>query len=104
MPGVYKEKECPECGLRHRKRGIHCSQKCAQTGKTLSAEHKEKLSEKATEYKQTPEGIATTSMIVRGRERYLTNREKEKNGEYILTDDDWMIDLPTFSDDDDFRL
>ena len=104
MPGVYKLKSCPECGKEHRKRGLHCSQSCAQINKELTNEHKEKLSEKAIEYRQTPEGIATTSMIIRGRERYLTNVEKQKNGEYILTDDDWMIDIPNLDEDDNINL
>lgn len=25
MPGVYKEKKCPYCGVTHRKRGVYCS-------------------------------------------------------------------------------
>lgn len=104
MPGVYRLKSCPECGKEHRKRGLHCSQSCAQVNKKLTDEHKEKLSEKAIEYRQTPEGIATTSMIVRGRERYLNNISKEKLGEYILEPDDWAIEIPTFDDDDGYRL
>ena len=104
MPGVYKLKSCPECGKEHRKRGNHCSQSCAQINKELTDEHKEKLSEKATEYRQTPEGVATTSMIVRGRERYLNNADKQKRGEYILEPDDWAVEIPTFDDDDNIRL
>lgn len=29
MPGVYKEKECPTCGVTHRKRGPYCGRSCA---------------------------------------------------------------------------
>lgn len=104
MPGVYKEKECPECGVLHRKRGIHCSQRCAQVGKTLSQDQKDKIGTKSHEYRQSPEGIASTSMLIRKRERFLSNQIKEKNGEYILTDDDWMVDIPSFSEDDDISL
>ncbi len=29
MPGVYKEKSCKFCQTLHRKRGLYCSQSCA---------------------------------------------------------------------------
>ena len=28
MPKVYSEKTCPTCGLKSRRRGLHCSQTC----------------------------------------------------------------------------
>ena len=29
MPGVYREKVCPACGIKHRKRGEYCSKTCS---------------------------------------------------------------------------
>lgn len=33
MPGVYREKECPVCGVKHRKRGEFCSKTCSNKGR-----------------------------------------------------------------------
>lgn len=33
MPGVYKEKVCPQCGVTHRKRGEFCSKTCSNLGR-----------------------------------------------------------------------
>lgn len=43
MPGVYKEKTCPACGIKHRKRGEFCSKTCSNKGR--SPEVYEKVSE-----------------------------------------------------------
>jgi len=46
MPGVYKEKECPYCGIKHRKRGQYCSASHAQLSRApISKETKQKISE-----------------------------------------------------------
>ena len=33
MPGVYREKECPTCGVKHRKKGKFCSKSCSNKGR-----------------------------------------------------------------------
>lgn len=33
MPGVYREKECPTCGVKHRKKGQYCSKTCSNKGR-----------------------------------------------------------------------
>lgn len=64
MPGVYREKLCPTCGISHRKRGPYCSRSCGNI-REHTEETKEKLRESRKEYYETPEGIATRSMISR---------------------------------------
>jgi len=98
MPGVYKEKDCPNCKKTHRGRGQYCSISCAMTGRKVSAETKQKLSKKSTEYRNTPEGIATTKIIAR-----VT--EKRHAGIISLPEDDWIVEIPIDNEDDDgFRL
>ena len=98
MPGVYREKECPQCKKLHRGRGNFCSTSCGNTGRKVSAETKLKLSKKSTEYRNTPEGIATTKIIAR-----VT--EKRHAGVTVLPDDDWIVEVPVDNEDDDgFRL
>lgn len=43
MPGIYKRKTCPACGVEHRKRGEFCSKTCSNKGR--SPEVYEKVSE-----------------------------------------------------------
>ena len=98
MPGVYREKECPQCKKLHRGRGNFCSTSCGNTGRKVSAETKLKLSKKSTEYRNTPEGIATTKVIAR-----VT--EKRHAGIQTLPEDDWIVEIPIDNEDDDgFRL
>lgn len=98
MPGVYKEKQCPQCKKLHRGRGNFCSISCANTGQIKSPETKQKLAEKSREYRRTPEGIATTKVIAR-----VT--EKRHAGVTVLPDDDWIVEVPIDNEDDDgFRL
>lgn len=98
MPGVYKEKECPQCKKRHRGRGNFCSISCANTGQIKSPETKQKLAEKSREYRRTPEGIATTKLIAR-----VT--EKRHAGVTVLPEDEWIVEVPVDNEDDDgFRL
>jgi len=41
MPGVYREKECPTCGTKHRKKGPFCSKTCSNKGR--DDEYKQKM-------------------------------------------------------------
>lgn len=45
MPGIYKKKNCPQCGVEHRKRGEYCSRSCASTGRKHTEEAKKKIRE-----------------------------------------------------------
>jgi len=98
MPGVYREKICPKCSVKHRKRGLFCSYHCGN-GREQTPELKRIKSEKLKKYYETPEGNATKSMNSDAMRRINDNRTKERNGEYILTEDDWMLDIPLSSDD-----
>jgi predicted nucleic acid-binding Zn ribbon protein len=44
MPGVYREKECPTCGTKHRKKGQYCSKTCSNKGR--DDVYKEKMRDK----------------------------------------------------------
>lgn len=48
----YREKECPHCGTKHRKRGPYCSRSCGNH-RTWTKEQKEVFSEKKKEYLYT---------------------------------------------------
>jgi len=104
MPGVYAKKDCPNCKKTHRGRGQYCCISCANTGRKLSEETKQKLSVKSREYRNTPEGIATTKTIARVTEKRHDVNQKIKEGHYILEPDDWAVEIPTFDDDDNIRL
>lgn len=41
MAGVYREKECPTCGTKHRKKGPYCSKTCSNKGRDDT--YKEKM-------------------------------------------------------------
>ena len=99
MPGVYKLKKCPNCGVEHRKRGQHCSQSCANTGRELSEESKETIRKKQEEYYQTPEGLANAAMVKRLNEKRAIDNEKARKGEYIVQADDFYIDIPDLDSD-----
>ena len=58
MPGIFREKECPRCGIKHRKRGPYCSASCGNV-REHSAETNENRRIAMLEYQQTPEGVAT---------------------------------------------
>ncbi len=45
MPGVYREKQCPVCGVTHRRRGPYCSRSHALSDRTHSEATKQKISE-----------------------------------------------------------
>ena len=102
MAGVYKQKECPQCHVIHRKRGKFCSQACSNSHRDVSVITREKLSKVATEYKQTPEGIADTKKLVRETAKRLEDGKKRERGEYVLQEDDWYV-LPEGEDPEDFR-
>lgn len=103
MPNVYKKKTCPQCNKEHRQRGVYCSISCGNASRTLSQETKQKISKKLQEYRQTPEGIATASIVSRNNIQRGINNEKERNNEYILQEDDWLVDIPVDNEDDNIR-
>lgn len=108
MPGVYREKSCLECGKVHRKRGPFCSQACSNSHREVKVTTREKLSQVAKEYKQTPEGIADTKKLVRDAARRVEDNKKRDAGEYVLQEDDWYVlpfepEVEDIRDDDDWQ-
>ena len=104
MPGVYKKKDCPNCKKTHRGRGQYCSISCANTGRIVTPETKQKLAEKSREYRRTPEGIATTKIIARVTEKRHDVNQKLKDGHYILEPEDYYVDVWNDDTDDGFHL
>lgn len=102
MPGVYKQKVCPECNEVHRKRGPFCSQACSNAHRPISDKTRLKHSYNATEWKKTPEGIASTKKFARDVEKHQQNLIRRENGEYVLQDDDWYV-VPEYADKDDIQ-
>lgn len=81
MPGVYKEKECPQCGLKHRKKGIYCCQACASAARIPTEGMREHMREVVTEYNKTPEAIAHKKLFNTG-----------------ISIEDFAVDIPTLYD------
>ena len=103
MPNVYKLKTCPQCSKEHRQRGVYCSISCGNASRTLSQETKDKISIKMQEYAQSPEGIATASIVSRNNINKAIINQKIKNNEYIPVEDDWLIDIPLDNEEDNIR-
>jgi hypothetical protein len=95
MPGVYREKVCPNCGITHRKRGEFCGQGCHSSYRGQTEETKKKLSKIKREYDLTPEGIAHNKML----SRIMTNPEEPR-----ITIEDFVVDIPTIRDISDWDM
>jgi len=63
MSGQYKLKECPTCNKEHRKRGLFCSQSCANVDRPVTDNMRNAMRKVAIEYNRTPEAIAKQKMI-----------------------------------------
>jgi hypothetical protein len=92
MPGVYKRKECPGCGITHRKRGKHCGASCAAASRIAAPETKEKIADGMREFYQTPEGVAAAAVNNR---RVHAIRIGEAPP---LTIDEYAVGIPTIYD------
>lgn len=68
--------------------------------RTWTEESNEKRRKKLLEYHRTPEGAATRSMSSDFMSKINRDRRDERNGTYILQDDDWMIDIPIQREED----
>jgi uncharacterized Zn finger protein (UPF0148 family) len=85
MPGIYREKTCPSCGITHRKRGNFCGISCANREREVSDNTREAMRKVAIEYNKSPEALAKQSMI------QTSLRE--------LSAEDFAIDIPSIPDD-----
>ena len=118
MPGVYRKKNCPVCGIEHRRRGPYCSRSHAAQDRTVSAETKAKLSESglkryedksSDEYLDTVANIRQAAAVSKGRDTtpipprkvstYLQNGETIDGDYWIPVDDSFWLSgnrLPEF--------
>jgi hypothetical protein len=44
VPGIYREKECPTCTIKHRKKGMFCSKICSNKGR--DEEYRQRMRER----------------------------------------------------------
>ncbi len=106
MPGVYKKKNCPVCGIEHRKRGPYCSRSHAVSDRTVSEETRQKHSENTAKrfadktsdaYLDNLDNLRQATAVSKGRDttpippRQRTDRSGETiDGDYwIPVDDSW---------------
>lgn len=77
MPGVYREKQCPVCGITHRRRGPYCSRSHAAQDRTVSAETRQKLSDaglkryedkSSEQYLDTLDNLKQATAVSKGRD------------------------------------
>jgi len=105
MAGVYRQKQCPVCGITHRKRGPYCSRSHALSDRTHTDETKNKISEAGLKryadktsdaYLDTADNIRAAQLASKGRDttpippRMRSDRRGETiDGDYWVSDDDW---------------
>ena len=82
MPNVYREKVCPRCEKKHRKRGPFCSASCGNSDREVTENKRENMRKVAEEYNKTPEAIAKQKLFHTG-----------------ITPDEFAVDIPTLSPD-----
>lgn len=87
-PPIYRKKNCPQCGVEHRKKGNFCSQSCHNIFRgPRSEETKEKIAQTKREYYQTPRGLAE-------RDKISMNHKLRAEGRDIIGQEDYYIEIP----------
>lgn len=66
MPGVYREKECPTCGIKHRKKGKYCCQSCSSKQLVHSQSAKDKVALSMIEQHKQPDRIQQFKLMRAG--------------------------------------
>lgn len=91
MPNVYREKQCPRCGVLHRKRRLFCSRECGNI-REFTEEQKQEISQKIIkknqEYHQTPAGAAHRQIMSHARKTGIDPAKAE----------DFAIEIPDIPD------
>jgi DNA repair exonuclease SbcCD ATPase subunit len=90
MPNQYKEKKCPVCSITHRKRGLFCSQSCANSNQTKTPEHVKNIKKSIAEYQNSPEGLANAQR------QSLRLTAMHNDTPLPVTIEDFCVDLPDF--------
>jgi len=105
MAGVYRQKQCPVCGITHRKRGLYCSASHAAQNRTHSADtiakitesNKERMADRTSDaYLDAVDNLKQATAVSKGRDttpiapRMRSDRRGETiDGDYWVSDDDW---------------
>lgn len=106
MAGVYREKQCPTCGITHRRRGPYCSRTCAAKNRTHSADtiakitesNKERMADRTSDaYLDAVDNLKQATAVSKGRDttpiapRIPIHRDGESiDGDYwVSVDDSW---------------
>jgi hypothetical protein len=78
MPNVYRKKNCPVCGVEHRKRGPFCSRSHATQGRVLTDEHKEKLRQTTKRHMNSGSDAAEKSRWILAHQKSHPNATEEE--------------------------
>jgi len=105
MAGVYREKQCPVCGVTHRRRGPYCSRSHAAQNRKHSAETIAKITESnkarvadvtSDAYLDAVDNLKAAAKASKGiitapiPPRQQSDRRGETiDGDYWVSDDDW---------------
>lgn len=89
MPGVYREKECPTCGTKHRKKGPYCSKACSNAGR--DEETRAKLSASAKEHGQVYAAQMARKQIEEPPDPNAWDWEPLDSNQFISDGDIWTI-------------
>lgn len=94
MPNIYREKTCPRCKKRHRKRGNYCSRECGNSGRVFTDERKETVRQSKLDYYKTPEGLARIQQLTQQNfsvksEDFYINIPDIKESPFIEDGDIW---------------
>jgi hypothetical protein len=92
MPNQYRKKNCPVCSVEHRKKGVYCSQSCANSNQKKTPEHVKKIKKSIAEYQSSPEGVANA-------QRQSLRASAMRNDEPLpVTIEDFAVDIPDIQD------
>ena len=92
MPNQYRKKNCPVCSVEHRKKGVYCSQSCANSNQKKTPEHVKKIKKSIAEYQSSPEGVANA-------QRQSLRASAMRNDEPLpVTLEDFAVDIPDIQD------
>lgn len=83
MPGVYRKKNCPQCGVEHRKRGPFCSQGCHNSHRDVSDKQREHGRKMGQENAGRPDLIAKAKML---------------NAGITISSEEFAVDIPEIPD------
>jgi hypothetical protein len=87
-PPIYRKKNCPQCGVEHRKKGPFCSQGCHNRHRgTQSQETIEKRRKAQIEWYKTPDGM-------REKQKLILNTRLRAEGRDTITTEDYYVEIP----------